>query len=107
NGELTTASIGIPVARRQAAARACRVPSALSGRSRSPLKRCSGDNRVSPCRSRTVVVGSAEGLSQPSVIWLSCEDDETVVSTVPMTARLTCQQNGSAPSLALSQYPCL
>src|SRR5258708_30655473 len=47
---------------------ACRVPLALSGRSRSPLKRCSGDSSVSPCRSRTVVVGSAVGLSQPSVI---------------------------------------
>ena len=44
NGELTTASIGAPVARRQAAALACRVPLALSGRSRSPLKRCSGDS---------------------------------------------------------------
>jgi hypothetical protein len=68
--ELTTASIGAPVARRQAAALACRVPLALSGRSRSPLKRCSGESRVSPCRSRTVVVGSAVGLSQPRVIWL-------------------------------------
>src|SRR6185437_9694520 len=70
NGELTTASIGAPLARRPAAALACRVPLALSGRSRSPLKRCSGDSWVSPCRSRTVVVGSAVGLSQPRVIWL-------------------------------------
>ena len=68
NGELTTASIGAQVARRQAAACACRVPMALSGRSRRPLKRCSGDNRVSPCRSGMVVVGSAVGLSSPSVI---------------------------------------
>src|SRR5215468_8497648 len=102
NGELTTASIGAPVARRQAAAWACRVPVALSGRSRSPLKRCSGDNRVSPCRSRIVVVGSAVGLSQPSVIWLSREDDERVVSTVPMTARRTCHRTGSAASCAIS-----
>lgn len=56
-----------PVARRQAAALACRIPLALSGRSRCPLKRCSGDNRVSPCLSR-MVVGSVVGLSQPSVI---------------------------------------
>src|SRR2546430_6154148 len=96
NGELTTASIGAPAARRQAAAWACRVPLALSGRSRTPLKRCSGDSRVSPCRRRTVVVGSVVGLSQPSVIWLSREDDENVVLTVPMTARRTFQRNGSA-----------
>src|ERR1700719_391775 len=68
SGELTTASIGAPAPRRQAAALACRVPLALSGRSRCPLKRCSGDSRVSPCLSRMVVVGSAVGLSQPSVI---------------------------------------
>src|SRR5215468_4957590 len=105
NGELTTASIGAPVARRQAAAWACRVPMALSGRSHSPLKRCSGDSRVSPCRSRMVVVGSAVGLSQPSVIWLSREDDENVVSTVPMTSRRTCQQNGSGASLGLVTVP--
>ena len=41
-----------------------------------------------------VVVGSAVGLSQPSVIRLSREDDDNVVSTVPMTARRTCQRNG-------------
>jgi hypothetical protein len=76
SGELTTASIGAPVARRQAAAWACRVPLALSGRSRSPLKRCSGDSWVSPCRSKTVVVGSAVGLSQPRVMWRPREDVE-------------------------------
>src|SRR5882757_10604737 len=52
-----------------------------------------------------VVVGSAVGLSQPSVIWLSREDDEDVVSTVPMTARRTRQQNGSAASLGLVTVP--
>jgi hypothetical protein len=65
SGEVTTASIGAPAARRQAAALACRVPLALSGRSRYPLKRCSGDNRVSPCLSRMVVVGSAVGYPSP------------------------------------------
>src|SRR5713101_5202731 len=49
-----------------------------------------------------VVVGSAVGLSQPSVIWLSREDDENVVSTVPITAIRTCQQNGSAAQ----PWPC-
>ena len=44
NGELTTASIAAPLASRPAAALACRVPLALSGRSRTPLKRCSGDS---------------------------------------------------------------
>ena len=105
NGELTTASIGTPVARRQAAAWACRVPLALSGRSRSPLKRCSGDSRVSPCLSKMVVVGSAAGLSQPSVIWLPREDDENVVSAAPMTARRTCQHNGSAADPGLVTVP--
>ncbi len=37
NGELITASILAPAASRQAAARACRAPSALSGRSLRPL----------------------------------------------------------------------
>src|SRR5690348_3437674 len=95
NGELTTASIGAPLARRPAAALACRVPLALSGRSRRPLKRCSGDSRVSPCRSRTVVVGSAVGLSQPRVIRLPRDGDE-VACSYDRTRR--CQKNGSAAS---------
>src|SRR5262249_426436 len=76
NGELTTASIGAPVARRQAAAWACRLPLALSGRSRRPLKRSSGDSRGSPCLSKVGVGGTPVGLSQPSVMYLSCDDDQ-------------------------------
>src|SRR5215467_6546313 len=52
-----------------------------------------------------VVVGSVVGLSQPSVIWLFREDDENVVSTVPMTARRIRQHNGSAASLRLVTVP--
>ena len=93
NGELTTASIGAPLARRQAAALACRVPLALSGRSRSPLKRCSGDSWVSPCRSRTVVVGLLWGYPSPESYGCPRDGDD-VVCSYHRTRK--CQQNGSA-----------
>src|SRR5215831_16948587 len=53
-----------------------------------------------------VVVGSAVGLSQPSVIWLSREDDENVVSAVPNNKTNVSAERFSRPTLALSQYPC-